>query len=968
MRLQYWLVLICVMAGSVAYAQLPDSLWSRVYGGTGDERCFCFCQAANGGMLLAGDTDSYGHGGRDFWAVRTNNDGDTLWTKAIGGGTDDICLSAQQTTDGGFILAGFTSSFGAGNEDFYLVKVDASGDTLWTRTYGGSGGDWCTGVQQSQDGNYICIGYTQSYGAGSDDLWLIRTDANGDTLWTKTFGGTASDRGRSVLELPSAEGFILAGYTASHGSGDYDYWLIETDEDGNESWSHTYGGAERDRFYSICTAVDGGYVLTGFTLSWGAGAEDYWMVKTNAIGDSLWSKTFGGINTEYCHTVDQTEDGGYLLSGYTDSFGSGATDVYIVRTDSIGDSLWTQSLGGSNWEQCWGAFQTSDGEFYLAGRTNSLSVGSDVDFWLIKLSSEAAMEVTPSTLEFGRVLIDSSDTITSTIRNTGYFPLQIDSLIIPEDFSVQIIGPNPVPEGDSTELQVTFTPTRVRDYNEILLIESNANKGIDTLELVGNGGFIYSDVEFSRTFGGSGDEKCYSMENTSDGGFILAGYTESYGVGGKDFWLLKTDSNGDSVWSRTYGGIGDEICNSVQQLPDNGFILAGYTNSYGAGEEDWWYIRTDASGDTLWTRTFGSAMQDKANAVSRTSEGGFVIAGRNGDFNTGYYILTDQNGGIINQGEIESHMSECRSVYLASDGDYIFAGSDGYQEGVVVKHTGTEIRWLFLNQNLPRYGPVNAVIQTSNGNIVSSGVTENWGSNGRDFFVERLHGVWGEFLWSQYYGGPEFGEQGCQSIQSTSDGGFILAGYTNVEFGFEKDFWLVKADGNGNYQWSKTLGGENHDICYAVVQTSDGDYVMAGYTESYGAGQADFWLVKTSGCRYAVLPSVSDMVISIENDYDAHLAWSPVRDAYADCEFEWNSYLVYFAENSDGPFWFHGFTPDTTYTHAWVVPNADHMYYMLDFWGGPTALLDQMPRPVDGHGKITREEVHRTLYSLLHRY
>ena len=213
------------------------------------------------------------------------------WERNYGGTNYDLGYSAQQTQDGGYIIAGSAASFGAGGGDVYLIKTNVYGDTLWTRTYGGTYYDGGFSVQQTSDGGYIVAGYTGSFGAGGD-VYLIKTNAFGDTLWTRTYGGTSYDLGNSGQQT-SDGGYIIAGYTNSFGAGGYDVYLIKTNSQGDTLWTRTYGGTNVDVGESVRQTSDGGYVITGTTGSFGAGG-DFYLIKTNATGDTLWTRTCGG--------------------------------------------------------------------------------------------------------------------------------------------------------------------------------------------------------------------------------------------------------------------------------------------------------------------------------------------------------------------------------------------------------------------------------------------------------------------------------------------------------------------------------------------------------------------------------------------------------------------------------------------------------------------------------------------------
>ena len=305
--------------------------------------------------------------------------GDTLWTRTYGGSDWDEAYSVQQTSDGGYIIAGSTSSFGAGGSDVYLVKTGSSGDALWTRSYGGSGDDYGFSVQQTSDGGYIIAGVTGSFGAGGYDVYLLKTDSSGDTLWTGTYGGNCYDYGRSV-EQTSEGGYVIAGYTYLYGPADV--YLLKTNSSGETLWIRSYGGSRDDYGFSVQQTSDGGYIVTGATLSFGAGGADVYLLKTDSSGGSLWTRTYGGSDYDDGYSVRQTSDGGYIIAGYTWSFGAGLSDVYLLKTDSSGGTLWTRTYGGSSEDVGYSLQQTSDGGYVIAGVTYSFGAGSS-DVYLI---------------------------------------------------------------------------------------------------------------------------------------------------------------------------------------------------------------------------------------------------------------------------------------------------------------------------------------------------------------------------------------------------------------------------------------------------------------------------------------------------------------------------------------------------------------------------------------------------------
>jgi hypothetical protein len=312
-------------------AQAPNDWWEwfKTFGGSGNDEGWSVQQTSDGGFVIVGATASLGAGKTDVWLIKTDASGNREWDRTFGGSDDDWGISVQQTSDGGFILVGWTESFGAGGADVWLIKTDANGNKLWDRTFGGSGSDWGISVQQTRDGGFVIVGATESFGAG--DVWLIKTDANGNKLWDRTFGGSGLDWGSSVQQT-SDGGFIIVGRTWSFGAGLADVWLIKTDASGNREWDRTFGGGDRDVGLSVQQTSDGGFIIVGWTESFGAGGADVWLIKTDANGNKLWDRTFGGSGSDWGLSVQQTSDGGFIIVGYTESFGAGDYDVLLIKS------------------------------------------------------------------------------------------------------------------------------------------------------------------------------------------------------------------------------------------------------------------------------------------------------------------------------------------------------------------------------------------------------------------------------------------------------------------------------------------------------------------------------------------------------------------------------------------------------------------------------------------------------------
>ena len=365
---------------------------TKLFGGEKSEYGRACQRTADGGYIITGSSYSYGPGGSDIWLIRTDKNGNELWNQSFGGSKNDYGRDVQLTDDGGYIITGYTFSFGSGNHDVWLIKTDANGNRQWDRTFGGQGyeygesvhqtsdggyiitgcdyhggddpwsqlyliktddegyedwsrtfegwGDfsWGYSVRETNDGGYIIVGFTESFGSGAKDIWLIKTNNNGNIQWHETFGGSGFERGYSV-EQTDDEGYILVGYTDSYGSGEKDVWLIKTDSNGDLTWNREFGGMEEDIGYSVRETSDGGYIISGGTWSYGNGNRDIWVIKTDGTGNQIWARTYGGFSTDYAETICLTDDGGYVVIGTTYSFGAGEYDIMFMKIDSSGICL-----------------------------------------------------------------------------------------------------------------------------------------------------------------------------------------------------------------------------------------------------------------------------------------------------------------------------------------------------------------------------------------------------------------------------------------------------------------------------------------------------------------------------------------------------------------------------------------------------------------------------------------------------
>jgi len=253
------------------------------------------------------------------------------WTQSYGGASYEWGHSAIESSDETYLIVGETSSYGAGSHDIWLIKTDRDGDTLWIRTYGGSSYESANLVIETSDQAYLIVGETSSYGLGIQDIWLVKTDRDGDTLWTRTYGGNSWEEASSVIET-SDQAYLIAGTSGSNNN----ILLIKTDMNGDTLWTRTYGGDSMESACEVIETSDQAYLIAGRTISADTDNWDIRLIKTDMNGNVLWTQTYGGSGMESVGSVIETSDQNYLIAGRTTSFGAGETDFYLVKTDMLG--------------------------------------------------------------------------------------------------------------------------------------------------------------------------------------------------------------------------------------------------------------------------------------------------------------------------------------------------------------------------------------------------------------------------------------------------------------------------------------------------------------------------------------------------------------------------------------------------------------------------------------------------------
>jgi len=360
--------------------------WSITYGGTGNDVGRAI-HRINGGYIVLGYTQSLGDGNSDVYLIKIDTNGSVIWNKTYGSLQSEMGYSIQAINEGGYIIAGTTHSIEHGF-DVYLMKTDAGGNQVWNKSYGLDlkNIDCGYSVQVTSNGGYIIVGRTNSSRKDENDLYdvlLLKTDSEGGLIWNKTYGGDRSDSGRWVQET-NDRGYIIAGETRSF-SEDYDVFLLKVDTDGNEVWSRTIGERESDeRGYSIQVTSDGGYVVTGLQWLLNRDNPDVYLLKTDSEGNLLWSKNCEGLDSrsqDWGYSVVETGEGGFIIVGETYSNVERNKDVILLKTDPVGKLMWIRTIGTSYNECGYAVSETGEGGYIITGYTSS---GLEKDVYIAK--------------------------------------------------------------------------------------------------------------------------------------------------------------------------------------------------------------------------------------------------------------------------------------------------------------------------------------------------------------------------------------------------------------------------------------------------------------------------------------------------------------------------------------------------------------------------------------------------------
>lgn len=428
MRYYFLVIIILIFSSSNTYA----SSWAKIFSSSDSSHnvAYSIQQTTDGGFIIAGYTFIVQP--LSAWVLKLDSNGNIQWQKAYNGGGMDYFLRAiRQTTDGGYIAAGFTVGWLTGiPHKFLILKLNSNGNIQWQKTYGG-GGDLATSIQQTSDGGYIVGGEGNSFGGG----WLLKLDGGGNIQWQKGYIGGYVGEEQSIQQTTDG-GYIVAGYTKLFGAGADDAWILKLDSNGNVQWQKTYGGILDEEAYSIQRTTDGGYIVGGYTQSFGVSSSTAWILKLDSNGNIQWQKFYGGSNNEMLPYIKQTVDGGFVAAGsiLLGDYGYAC----ISKLDSSGNIQWQKTYGGNQYNYLsqnnylTSVGQTTDGGYFASGASTSFNPARTDDIFVLKLDSNGEI---PYCSIMNTINVTAHDT-NATVSNSGITAM--DTNVSPQTLSLSV--------------------------------------------------------------------------------------------------------------------------------------------------------------------------------------------------------------------------------------------------------------------------------------------------------------------------------------------------------------------------------------------------------------------------------------------------------------------------------------------------------------------------------------------------
>ncbi|QRR00161.1 T9SS type A sorting domain-containing protein [Dyadobacter sandarakinus] len=858
------------------------------------------------------DKTEPGLNGRDPWIIKLNADGQKIWDKTLREADAVSNVAITETSDGGYVVcAGSKAGIGGdktqntqGGLDYWIIKLSASGNIEWDRTFGGSGDDTPGAVFQTNDGNFLVTGTSQSVAGGDKsapntaeaNLWVVKFSPTGEKLWDKTFGGDGSFYGGLGVQANDG-GYLVAGYSdaGSGGNGNLDFIAFKINPDGNLIWNKTYGGTGFEVLRHLYAVKDEGFILAGYSDSGiggdksdiNRGAWDGWMIKISSTGTKRWDRTLGGTEEDEIYYVEQTQDGGYLAAvssnsnaGYEKSENMKdeypfSRDFWVVKLDANRKKVWDKSIFNDWEDQIRIATEISPGNYVVGGRcdnynpytptTDRKAPGKGTsDMWFIGFSDTP----NPQTLASFSVKKNGGTSALAWQTNADAYSTRFE---VEHGVNSHWNHVFTVKSPGAGAHDYTFThqlPVAGSNLYRLKMIDVYDNI---TYSAVGQLTFDSSEITplnlpvlaWDKSLGNAspgheGYPNFPTVRKTRDGNFIMIANAtseaeEDKSEAGTDNnpWIVKFTPEGTRIWDKTLTKNSTEPPFSSDIVPtaDGGYLLcaqgrfsmAGNEVEPGKGGTDFWVVKLSANGSVVWDKLIGGPGEDIPHKIIQTADGGILVGG------------TSDSGIGGNKTSASKGSVDFWVVRLSPTGNVLWDATFGT--------SGAD--------NLE------ALQQTEDGGFVLAGSSNGPADGDRseakgsfDFWGIKVN-AGGALLWERSLGGSQ--SDVLNDMIVNRDGDILLMGLSYSPIGFDKtedvirtnynDGWLVKLNDSGQVLWDQTLGGTDRDEIVYAEQTRDGGYLLtcasksdSGFDKTENQKEyvdsdyrSDYWLVKVDG-------------------------------------------------------------------------------------------------------------------------
>ena len=729
---------------------------------------------------------------------------------------------------------------------FSLSQIQSPNN--WIKLYGAEGTDVFNSAIETQSGEFLLVGYTNTIGNGLYDILLVKVDQKFNLLWSKTFGGSKDDFGMEIIK-GHGDDILILGETSSYGQGGRDIWLINIDSFGNKIWDKTYGGSKMEFASSIHRSSSKSYQIVGSTLSSTKGLKDGLIVKVNPNGEVLWMNTYGGKNLDGLSSGFQRKDGSSFFIGYTNSISASgmrkkksniftwlrkffitdklSQEMWVLRLSQKGEMIWQKTYGGKEVEKGISITETKNNEIMLIGETSSFGKG-EKDIWIVKIDSSGQER-------WNKTIGKKRDEFVAATHQ------DIDGSYI-------ISGASNSFGGLFSRKQKHYNATLYKIDNEgnkiwMRSFEDDYETKINKIVLLDSNRYLFVGNKVPKTKGKSwinflsaDDQGEFPFEKSS-----------------MDSWLFKSDSLGNFIKEITVGDISNEFGQSVSHTKDKGYIVTGTTDIQKDKGDNFLIIRYDMFGNKIWSSNSGSLNKDYGRVSIERLDGNFFVVGEtyNGSFGGIDLMLQLYNdkGKFIWENSFGSISNDIgRDAIGLSNGNLLIIGhTNSFGKGATdawifeVDQSGEEV-WgeAFGGKN---YDYAHSIDTTSGGDYIICGTTSSYGSGNDDIWLVKFDSD-GYLKWEQYFGGPR-NESGVMAKETKAKGFIIIGSYKSPEPRDNDDVYVIKTDSLGNQKWSRILGGKKDDFGHSICVLNDGTgFIFVGESKSNRRSNSDIWIVR----------------------------------------------------------------------------------------------------------------------------